>query len=250
VSEITLYQFRFSPFNEKVRWALDYKGVPHRRVSVLPGPHLIKIRALTGQTATPVLRLDGALLTGSARILAALEERYPEPALFPRDATERSRALEIERRFDEDWTPRMRRAVVATMLDEPAYFARTYAADRGPLARTLYRLAVPLAAGAFRRANGITSAASIEDGFDAAREALDFIAQETGPSGYLIGERFTVADLVAAAHLSHLCDLTHPDVERPLPHGRGVASWMLAWHDHVGTRWVKTMYQRHRPHHG
>jgi hypothetical protein len=31
VTEPILVQFRFSHFNEKARWALDYKGVPHRR---------------------------------------------------------------------------------------------------------------------------------------------------------------------------------------------------------------------------
>ena len=30
-SMITLYQFQFSHFCEKARWALDYKGVPYLR---------------------------------------------------------------------------------------------------------------------------------------------------------------------------------------------------------------------------
>ena len=37
---IELLQFRHSPYNEKVRWALDLKRVPHRRHSLLPGPHV------------------------------------------------------------------------------------------------------------------------------------------------------------------------------------------------------------------
>ena len=37
---IELYQFNFSTFNEKARWALDYKHVPHRKTTLLPGPHI------------------------------------------------------------------------------------------------------------------------------------------------------------------------------------------------------------------
>jgi len=41
---IELLQFRhsLSPSNEKLRWALDIKRVPHRRRSLLPGPHLAR----------------------------------------------------------------------------------------------------------------------------------------------------------------------------------------------------------------
>ena len=38
---IELWQFRLSMYPEKVRWALDYKGVPHIRHSLLPGPHVM-----------------------------------------------------------------------------------------------------------------------------------------------------------------------------------------------------------------
>jgi hypothetical protein len=32
-----LFQFTYSHFNEKARWALDLKHVPHVRHSLLPG---------------------------------------------------------------------------------------------------------------------------------------------------------------------------------------------------------------------
>ncbi len=34
-----LYMFRKSHFNEKARWTLDLKALPHRRIALLPGPH-------------------------------------------------------------------------------------------------------------------------------------------------------------------------------------------------------------------
>jgi glutathione S-transferase len=89
---IELLQFRHSPYNEKVRWALDLKGVPHRRRSLLPGPHLATVRKLTGRTHTPVILADGQAIDGSARILQWLEARWPQPVLFPAEAAERAEA--------------------------------------------------------------------------------------------------------------------------------------------------------------
>ena len=48
---IELLQVRHSPYNEKVRWALDAKRVPHRRRSLLPGPHMGGVTTLTGTGA-------------------------------------------------------------------------------------------------------------------------------------------------------------------------------------------------------
>ena len=67
---IELLQFRHSPYNEKVRWALDLKRVPHVRRSLLPGPHLRTVRALTGRTTTPVLRAGETVIDGSAAWVA------------------------------------------------------------------------------------------------------------------------------------------------------------------------------------
>jgi glutathione S-transferase len=37
---ITLYQFQFSHYCEKARWALDYKGLAYAPKNLLPGPGL------------------------------------------------------------------------------------------------------------------------------------------------------------------------------------------------------------------
>ena len=51
----TLFQFRASHFTEKARWALDWKGIPHVRHMLLPGPHLPRMLWMTGQQQVPVL---------------------------------------------------------------------------------------------------------------------------------------------------------------------------------------------------
>ncbi|MBV9193240.1 MAG: glutathione S-transferase N-terminal domain-containing protein, partial [Solirubrobacterales bacterium] len=54
-----LWQLQISHYVEKVRWALDYKRIPHIRHSLLPGLHAVKTKRLTGDTSTaPVLTFD------------------------------------------------------------------------------------------------------------------------------------------------------------------------------------------------
>ena len=82
-----LWHIPFSHFNEKVRWALDYKGIPHRR-KVLGADYLIRAWRATGRGTLPILFLDGKPIGDSTRIIGALEQRFPKPPLYPRDDTE------------------------------------------------------------------------------------------------------------------------------------------------------------------
>jgi glutathione S-transferase len=104
-----LWQIKISHYNEKARWALDYKSVPHRRRSPLPlFGTLPTAWVLTRGTTFPILRLDGRSIGDSTRIIAALEERFPEPPLYPADRAERDRALALEDFFDEQLAPYVR----------------------------------------------------------------------------------------------------------------------------------------------
>ena len=106
-----LWHIPLSHYSEKVRWALDYKGIAHRR-RVLGPDYLIRVWRATGQGKLPVLWLDGRAIADSTRIIAALEEHYPEPPLYPRDAAMRQRALTLEDDLDETLAGRDRDAPV------------------------------------------------------------------------------------------------------------------------------------------
>ncbi len=97
MSTPVLWQFRGSHFNEKARWALDWKGIPHVRRSLLPGWHVPRVLSLTRQTKVPVLVRDGGeVVADSTRIIERLEAVQPDPPLYPADPAERRRALELE----------------------------------------------------------------------------------------------------------------------------------------------------------
>lgn len=244
---VELLQFPFSHFNEKARWALAWKGIAHRRTNLLPGPHALTVLRLTGKTEVPVLRVGTEIVGGSARIIDELERRVPTPALYPSDASERSRALEVQQWFDDEVGPMVRRALFAVMLDTPGYVCGMFAGHRSVAVRASYRASFPLVSVVMKRSMGITDAASIERAGLATEEAFDYVARHAGPSGYLVGDTFTVADLAAAALLAPVVDVAHPDMHKPTPRPAAMQAVLDRWAEHPGAAWVQEQYRRNRP---
>ena len=62
-----LYHIEVSHYNEKARWALDYKGVPYSARVPMPGLHgLTALRVTRGkQRRLPVLEIDGTRIGDS-----------------------------------------------------------------------------------------------------------------------------------------------------------------------------------------
>ena len=145
--DLVLHQFLYSHFNEKARWALDFKGVPHQRRPYLPGPHRPAMQKLSGQGQTPVLTIGAEVISGSARIIDSLETRYPEPALYPVDPSARTEALALQKRFDEEVGPAVRTALFSVLIDEGGYLTRMFARDASAPVRMLYRGNLPTGAG-------------------------------------------------------------------------------------------------------
>lgn len=243
---IELLQFRHSPYNEKARWALDLKRVPHRRRSLWPGPHIATVKRITGRTTTPVLLHDGGAIDGSALVIDWLEARYPSPALMPADAAQRDEALRIQRWFDDDLTPRMRRTVLDALLQQPSMFARIFGDGRSAFKRWAYTCIVPLAAPLVRKGNGITGPAAVEDGHRAAAQALEFVAQRSAATGYLSGSAFSVADLTAASALAMFVKPVNSPMTSPQPIAPAFQALIDRYKAHPGAAWVQRIYAKHR----
>jgi glutathione S-transferase len=238
---VKLVQFRFSPYNEKARWALDFKGIKHIRQNVLPGPHMLPIKRLSGQNKTPVLILEGKAIFNSADIVAALEKYMPQPNLHFAEPELQARAMQIQKRFDDEWGPRIRRAVLDAFVGDAAYTSRVFGGG------FLYASIFPFARGIVKKGNGITGPESVADGIQAAKEAFAFVRQEAVKTGYLVGDRFSVADLTAASHLAPCIDPPHLDMERPKPMPQSLSNWLAEWRKYPGAEWVQKMYRQHRP---
>ena len=246
-SAINLHQFRASHYNDKVRWALAWKGLQHRRTTYLPGPHQGPIRKRSGQTSTPVLVLEGRVIAGSAGIIDALEQRFPSPALYPDHPEQRRQALAIQTRLDAEVGPATRTVAFSVFVQELGYVARLFGGEATALQRSLYRLALPLVRPLMAKANGVTDPENVKRSFEVTRSTLDWIAETTAQRRFLVGDTFSIADLTAAALLSPVVRLEHPDMRQPEPVPDRLTQVLATWQDHPGAQWVQAMYREHRP---
>lgn len=249
-SKPILWHLSISHYNEKARWALDYKGIDHVRRSPLPGSHMAVALWLThgATTLVPILQIDGETISDSTAIIAALEQRYPQPPLYPADPELRRRALELEDFFDEHLGPAARTLAFYELINEPEIFAQVASeAVPGPLGR------FPALTGLYARTyTSLRWKASNDEGAAAARvkilAAMDRVDAElaAGDGEFLVGDSFSVADLTAA---SLFYPVVGPD-EGPLPPGQPVPPALERFRDELSTRpafnWVKETFRRHR----
>lgn len=240
-----LLHFRVSHYNEKVRWALDHKRWPHRRKALVPGFHIPRVRSLTGQNKIPVLVLDGRAIFDSRRILQEIEERRPEPRLYPSSSRERERALGIEAHFDAEVAPDLRRLFWSTYLGRPADCARLATDGFSPGLRAVWRAGFPVMRPLFSRNMGL-DAASVARARDRLHAHFDRLESEIGASGFLVGDQFSIADLAVASVMTAI--IRPPEFPYPLPEPwpEELVELRASVADRTGFRWVLGMYARHR----
>ncbi|MBI4517545.1 MAG: glutathione S-transferase [Deltaproteobacteria bacterium] len=240
-----LWHFPISHFNEKVRWALDFKRVPHLRRALGPS-YLFKAWWATGRATLPVLILDGKAIGDSSRIIAALEQRHPNPPLYPDDEAARARALALEDFFDEEVGPALRTAIVGQALaTEPDVAQAVLTTGMGESAQRAIRLAFPLFHPFYRLRHKISSA-SMAAAPAKIQAGMDRIVAELQPSGYLAGDSFTVADLTAAAIMSPMVLPPELEYAPPPPLPQILVDYRNRFAGHPAFQWVLEMYRRHR----
>jgi glutathione S-transferase len=241
---LELWQFRLSMYPEKARWALDYKGLPHVRRSLLPGPHIAMLVPRFRQKAMPILTQGDTVVKGSAAIMDHLEREFPQIPLYPSDPALRTRALELQTWFDNAGV-HVRRAFFRDFLPSGAYAADLFSTGYPALVRMLYRTAFPATRVVMKLDMQITDRRA-DEGLRRTQEALDIVIKNRGPQGYLVGDQFSVADLAAAVILQPVALPDEYPVVFPQPYPPGVEKWLARWTAHPGTDWVREMYRRHR----
>ena len=242
----TLHQFNFSHFNEKARWALDWKNVPHDRVDMLPGPHAGAARKLSGQTATPILVLDDEAIAGSAAIVEAVDAGFPGASLFPADPLLRAEAERWIDWLDEEVGPAVRLSLFHVLLPESRYAARIFGGGQPAWKGAPYRLVFPALVPRLLKMMGIDDD-SASEAAETIAKALDRVADGVRERGYLVGDRFTAADLTAASLLMPLCFPAEGPVDLvALPPPPTLARWLARWEGHEAIAWTRRMYATHR----
>jgi glutathione S-transferase len=217
---------------------LEHKQLPYRRVDLVTLLHPVlarlhgfdaggQIRNIGGRRP-PVLRIgdrlgtvpglacDGQRVSTNHRIARFLDERHPEPPLFPADPERRSAVEQAERWANETLQMEARRIVTAAVRRDPSAVGQLGADGRlGPL---LYKHALPrriliptLVCAAF--APGAATERRLLAELPAMLDRIDAWVRD----GVLGGAQLNAADFMVAPSLALI--LYRPDV-LPLFEGR------------------------------
>ena len=240
-----LLEFSHSHYCEKARWALDYKGISYQAVAIMPGFHMITVRKYAPATTVPVLLSKNEVVQGSGEIIDYLEQKYPSRSLTPTDTDEGRVCLEIEHAMDKRLGENIRRVLYHRLLAYPD-FIRYCSTHRMPRMKQLtFRLFYPILRYKIYQAY-VISAAKVEQARREFNVALAEIEKKLKQRQYLVGEKFTRADLSVASMLSLLVMPTeHPFPWREIPDPQ-TRIFCDEYRDHPVSEWVRKMYKNHR----
>ncbi|MGH7270356.1 MAG: glutathione S-transferase family protein [Polyangiaceae bacterium] len=242
---LRLYTFTLSHFSEKIRWALTTAGIAFEEVPWTPPFHIFSARRRGKGTTVPILESADGCVQDSTRILLWLEQHRAPFSLLPAAPAEREAALAVEERFDKVGE-HVVRFVYSRTLDDAESVVRYWTTDASPGDRRRVKRAFPIARWVFRRKLGM-SAERVTRSTAAIEASLGWIeARLASGAGYLAGDRFTVADVTAAALLAPLaCPEQHP-IYGSARYRAGVGPLVADWQGRPALAWVRDTYERHR----
>jgi glutathione S-transferase len=230
---ICLYQLHWSHYVEKVRWALDFKGLAWQAVDIDPFSKR-EMRHLQGRPAlVPTLHdpATGTVIGESTRILEYLEHTYPTPPLYCDSREEIKRWMLW---LDSTLGLAARRlAYTQIALEYPEYLPNLFLpkmAAKGLKADLAGKIIAGVLTRRFRFRYNRTDRV-----FEQLEQCLLLAAERLSAREYLVGERFTAADLTLAA-------LMRPVVVVPYFFEHPRLQALLAWRR-------KQLQEHHRPEH-
>ncbi|MFO0553212.1 MAG: glutathione S-transferase family protein [Polyangiaceae bacterium] len=238
---LVLIHLSVSPWSEKARWALDHHGVAYRAIEHVPmvfEPALrLAARDVRTKVTVPML-IDGRMVFRDSLAIARHADVVGRGApLFPADAL--PEILEWDARAESVMRAGRARAMERLLASDEALMESTPPPLRalGGAARAAARMG----------ANFIVGKHHTRGGSPAEHEAamvrgLELLAQATSRGDYLVGDRFTFADLAMACALgfvepharAHMGPATRAAFSEP----RLAAAFpaLLAWRDRIVDR--------------
>ncbi len=206
-----LHHYPSSPFAEKGRLMLGFKGLAWQSVHipmVMPKPDVV---ALTGgYRRTPLLQIGADIYCDTSLIATVLEHLKPEPALFPDHLKGIARIVAQWADGDLFWAAMgytlSPKGAAAMFANQPPEAAQAFAADRGAM-----------------RA-GMTSLRP-GDATSAYRSHLRRLAHMLHEQPFLLGDAPCIADF-AAYHPLWFTRVVNPAMAGILDATPGVLAWM------------------------
>ena len=185
-----------SHFCEKARWALDLAGIDYLEEAHPPVFHWLATLRRGGRSV-PVLVHNGTSYADSTDILLHVDGLGAK--LYPHEPDLRNEAIRLEEEFDKTLGPHARRWAYAQLLPHSALLLKAMTPGTAGFERALLPVMLPIAKQLIRKSLRISR--------ENALRSLDLVDQVFGQVGqklrdgsvYLVGNRFTAADLTFAS---------------------------------------------------
>tara|TARA_R110001592_G_scaffold283457_1_gene551378 strand:- start:23733 stop:24440 length:708 start_codon:yes stop_codon:yes gene_type:complete len=202
MSSIIVHQLEISPFCDKVRRALHFKGLDFSVVNI-PMAELSKLKKKSSIGKVPVMEIDGELIADSSTICRELDRRFPDKPLLPSDPAQLALANILE-----DWA------------DESLYFFEmtmrfTWTYDRARWVSeilkydnaVMQRLARPLVPYLTRKQGSLQGLAKRSEAdilTELTRHITSLENMLNNNGDYLVGESLSLADISVLAQIECL----------------------------------------------
>ena len=212
--------------------------------------HRAAVKRAGGGTTAPVLRTPEGVFDESSAILRYTDEHVPdERRLYPADVAELAEVVALEQSFDAVLGPEGRLWLYHEVFKDARRFAPWNLTGVPAWERFVFPFVLPPAKLIIRRHFGITdetaraAAEHVDEEFDAVAERL------ADGRRYLVGDRFTAADLAFAAlaapvvvPLAYGTPLPQPD---ELP--EDMAAAVVRWRSHPAGVFALRLFREERP---
>jgi glutathione S-transferase len=206
-----------SHYCEKARWALDRVALPYKEAPHAPLLHRLATMRNDGGSV-PMLVYGSSRFIDSTDILVHADAVCGGNLLYPRDAILRREVDALEERFDTELGPHARRWAYAQLLRQTKLLHSMWSCGTPRFEASLVPVIAPLVRRLVRSTYKITTEStqrSLERIQGLFRQVDELLSDGRR---FLIGERFTAADLTFAALAAPLllpaeCRAAQPDFD-------------------------------------
>lgn len=227
---IVLYKLQWSHYVEKVRWALDFKQLPWQGIDIVAFKKS-EMRHFSCPQTVPLIQdpSTSTAMSDSSPIIRYLDKMYPDRPLLPDDPIDRERVWQWMLLLDSTLGLSARRlAYTQCIMECPDTLAELFMPNvwGGLFVRRGWRSLVAPVIGVMLTLRFRFHKNRHDGVYEDLEELLIPIAAHLERNDYLVGSRFTAADLTLASLLRPL---------RVVPHFRlhPELHSLFAWQHHL-----------------
>lgn len=196
---LRLITISVSHYCEKVRWALTKLNIPYVEEAHIPPFHIPIAKGLGGKL-TPILVTENQVIHDSTEILQYLDKIVPdESKLFPIQPELRQQVEDLENLFDEELGITARLWGYSHTINQPQLIKQAWCRDVPVLEKLLFPFTFPIVKKVIKT-NFKINDNSQGEAYTKIQEILTMVSGLLADGRkFLVGDKFTAADLTFAA---------------------------------------------------